>query len=1046
MSHKIMIKMKKSCLMILIVLILMANVNAQEIPIAAQQAETIKEQETEAIKAQTAEAVVEKKMAVDLIEGNTGYATVLYDNTNGLPTSEANAIAETSEGFIWIGCYSGLVRYDGNTFERIDSTTGITSVVRLYVDSKDRLWIGTNDNGVAVNDQGTYIRYNLDDGLKSSSIRAIVEDSVGNIYIATTQGIAYVDSDMVLHAIEEPRINEVYVRQLQSGNHDEIYGLTMDGSFFILKNGELVRYFTTTDLGISDIRAILPDKDNDGYFYFGTKESGIYYGTLNSNLKNAKVIDVAPLESINCVEVYDNQLWVCADNGIGIVTEGSFQKLENIPFDNSIERMMMDYQGNLWFTSSRQGIMKIVPSRFMDMFERYDLKEEVINTTCMYRDQLFVGKDRGLVVLGKTGIVESIPLAKAVTASGKELEVTDLVEMLDGCKIRSIIRDSKDRIWISAFGKNGLIRYDGEGIMCFTQEDGMPSDRVRTVYECEDGSMAVACTGGVAVIQQDQIIRVYDETIGIKNPELLTVTEARNHDLIVGTDGGGIYVIREDKATLIDQKDGLSSGIVMRIKKDTKRNLFWIVTSNAIAYMNEDYTVTTIQKFPYSNNFDLYENSKGEMWVLSSNGIYVLPVENLLENEKIEPVLYNMDNGLPSNATANSYSELTQEGNLYIAGKAGVVMVNIDENFENVNNIKIAVPFVEADGKMIYPSDSGAFIIPASVDKITIYSYVYTYSLSNPQVTYYLKGFDKSKKTVARNELLPMDYTNLRGGRYRFVIQLKDVDGQSSNELSILIVKQKKIHEVWWFNVLGMILAAVVLEESVRLHMRRKMRAVQRKQEEQRKLINEITEAFAKTIDMKDKYTNGHSFRVAEYTVMLAKELGYDEEALEKYHNIALLHDIGKIGVPSAVLNKDGKLTDEEFGIIKSHAELGYDVLKDISIMPELAIGAGAHHERPDGKGYPRGLKGEEIPRVAQIIAVADTFDAMYSNRPYRGRMNFDKVVSIIKEASGTQLASDVVDAFLRLAERGVLRAPDDNGGGSSEDINNIGKAPTNGV
>ena len=191
---------------------------------------------------------------------------------------------------------------------------------------------------------------------------------------------------------------------------------------------------------------------------------------------------------------------------------------------------------------------------------------------------------------------------------------------------------------------------------------------------------------------------------------------------------------------------------------------------------------------------------------------------------------------------------------------------------------------------------------------------------------------------------------------------------------------------------------------------------------------------------MKDKYTNGHSFRVAKYTAMLTKELGYDKEAVEKNYNIALLHDIGKIGITEEVLNKPGKLTDEEFETIKSHTSLGYNVLKDISVMPELAVGAGSHHERPDGKGYPRGLKGDEIPRVAQIIAVADTFDAMYSNRPYRNRMNFDKVVSIIKQVSGTQLTSDVVDAFLRLVEKGEFRDPDDHGGGCMEDINNIRK------
>ncbi len=221
---------------------------------------------------------------------------------------------------------------------------------------------------------------------------------------------------------------------------------------------------------------------------------------------------------------------------------------------------------------------------------------------------------------------------------------------------------------------------------------------------------------------------------------------------------------------------------------------------------------------------------------------------------------------------------------------------------------------------------------------------------------------------------------------------------------------------------------------------REQTRVLRQQQRENAQLIGEITTAFAKVIDMKDSYTNGHSSRVAKYTAMLSRELGYDEETVEKFYRIALLHDVGKIGVPKAVLNKPGKLTDEEYDIIKSHTTMGHEALKDISIMPELAVGAQSHHERPDGKGYPNHLKGEEIPRVAQIIAVADCFDAMYSNRPYRKRMNFEKAVSIIREVSGTQLTSDVVDAFLRLVDRGEFRAPDDDGGGTTESIDNLRK------
>ncbi|MCR5149907.1 MAG: HD domain-containing protein [Clostridiales bacterium] len=254
---------------------------------------------------------------------------------------------------------------------------------------------------------------------------------------------------------------------------------------------------------------------------------------------------------------------------------------------------------------------------------------------------------------------------------------------------------------------------------------------------------------------------------------------------------------------------------------------------------------------------------------------------------------------------------------------------------------------------------------------------------------------------------------------------------------------QQYIHDY----VLPIILIAVVflaacvvvgLKLTVNSHKADELEILQQQQQRDKQLIREIIESFAKVIDMKDSYTQGHSFRVAKYTAMLTEELGYDKDTVERYYDIALMHDIGKIGIPNEVLNKPGKLTDEEYSIIKSHTERGCDILQSISLMPEIIVGAQAHHERPDGKGYPNGLKNGEIPRVAQIIAVADTFDAMYSDRPYRKRMNFDKAVSIIKEVSGTQLTDDVVDAFVRLVEKDEFRAPDDTGSGTFDDISNI--------
>ncbi len=971
-----------------------------------------------------------------------GYAAYLYDNTSGLPTSEANAIAETSDGFIWIGSYGGLIRYDGNSFERYRSTTGIASVVSLFVDSRDNLWIGTNDNGAAVMDRvGNVVMFAKRDGLPSASVRDFAEGPDGLIYVATTQGVAYVDGSGKLTKIDDSLINAQYIRRLETGADGITYALTIDGGIFTLSGGKVGKFFDAAALGIEDVHALHVDPDNPGYLYLGTKKSRVWYGSLETGFPKEDSIWVSPLEYINSIITDGDELWICSNNGVCIYKDDEVAVLKNLPMDSSIEGVMTDYQGNLWFVSSRQGVMKIVQNQFTDIFDKYGIEDAVVNSTCFYDGKLFIGMDTGLVVIGKDGIVNRIEIENSTAASGEKLGYLELISMLDGIRIRSIIKDNEDRLWFSTYGDKGLVRFDHGKVVCFRDDDGMPSNRMRSVYQRSDGKIMVACTGGLVIINGDKIEKTYDSSSGMSNTEILTVCEGSNGDMLVGTDGDGIYVINDDGIRHINTDNGFFSDVIMRIKKDQKRGIYWVVTSNSLAYMTADYQVNTLEHFPYSNNFDLYENSNGEMWVLCSNGIYVVRVDELLSDREISPLQYGIDNGLPAFTTSNSYSCVSDDGNLYIAGTTGVVKANIEKPFEKNDSVKMTVPYIDVDGVKAYPNGDGIITVPYDAKKITVYPYICNYSLTNPMVEYSLEGFSAEPSVVRRTELSTVDYTNLKGGNYAFKMSILDpISGESCNDYSITIVKQMAIYEYLWFKIGLVVLVLMIIAVTVIIYVRRKLKTLLKKQEENRLFIKEIVEAFAKTIDMKDSYTNGHSQRVAKFTAMLTKELGYDEETVEKYYNIALLHDIGKIGVPAGILNKEGKLSDQEFQDIKSHTVLGANVLKDINIMPELSVGAESHHERPDGKGYPKGLKGDEIPRVAQIIAVADAFDAMYSNRPYRKRMNFEKVVSIIKGASGTQLTADVVDAFLRIVDRGGFRAPDDVGGGTTEDIDNIHK------
>ena len=182
--------------------------------------------------------------------------------------------------------------------------------------------------------------------------------------------------------------------------------------------------------------------------------------------------------------------------------------------------------------------------------------------------------------------------------------------------------------------------------------------------------------------------------------------------------------------------------------------------------------------------------------------------------------------------------------------------------------------------------------------------------------------------------------------------------------------------------------------------------------------LNSMT-ALAYALEAKDRYTSGHSERVAATSAAIATELGLLQEGVEKIRLAGQVHDIGKIGVRESVLNKPGRLTDEEFQHIKCHCELGERIIKPIVEDREILLMVRHHHERYDGAGYPDGLSGEQIILGARILAVSDTYDAMTSERPYRGAMSVEAAYAEIERGRGAQFAPEVVDAFLRIKNLG---------------------------
>ena len=188
-------------------------------------------------------------------------------------------------------------------------------------------------------------------------------------------------------------------------------------------------------------------------------------------------------------------------------------------------------------------------------------------------------------------------------------------------------------------------------------------------------------------------------------------------------------------------------------------------------------------------------------------------------------------------------------------------------------------------------------------------------------------------------------------------------------------------------------------------------------QEQSDARIWEVATSLAGAIDAKDPYTKGHSTSVSKYSEALARAINLPEKEVERITLGALLHDVGKIGIPESVLKKEGPLSDEEWLVMKQHPSIGVDkVLKPNASLKDLIPIVKHHHERIDGKGYPDKLKGDEIPLAAKIVAIADTYHALTSDRPYRKGMSLEKAVAILEDGAGTQWDADLVRTFVRIA------------------------------
>lgn len=448
--------------------------------------------------------------------------------------------------------------------------------------------------------------------------------------------------------------------------------------------------------------------DEDGILYAGTSANSIdVYRvdegilTLIDNHKCNELKNIKSLKFVDNISSREEILFVCADNGIGYYNNiGDFVKLNTGNFNSSIDNMTYDYQGNLWFVSSRQGILRLSKSAFTQLYNTYNTDSSVVNTVTWWNDGFYIGTDNGLYV------------SKDENTNIKGRSITPVIDVLNGVRIRCLKEDSKGNLWICT-SRAGVYKLTTDGgVKKYDKSNGLNGELYRTVTELSDNTILVAGDSGMSFIKDDD--SVYNIGTQMINSKVLCTLQADDKTIFAGTDGNGIEVIRDGVIVgNFGKNEGLSSGVILRMVEDSSGDGIFIVTSNSICYMDKTQNIRVLKNFPYYNNYDIVNGKDGMLFVLSSAGIFVVDEKKLLSGDDVEYRLLNNQSGLQNAITPNSWNYLDKNNNLYISTEDGVIVINLENYSSNIRSYRIQMKSIQVDDELIRVRRGEIYILTA---------------------------------------------------------------------------------------------------------------------------------------------------------------------------------------------------------------------------------------------------------------------------------------------------------------------------------------------
>ena len=1005
----------------------------------------------------------------------TNASSYLSDKTEvpvDLEVSGAEALCQTDDGFVWIAQYSGLTRYDSKEFITYkDFTENDVKYdiinVRALATKNNVLFIATSANLFKYeNNKFSYLNAN------AGTIKDIELDSENDdIYISSSdKGIVLYDinsdSSRFLEGTDNKYVDDVVIDNIRNTYY-------YSGSKGVYNsNNELV----------FENEKILDIYNYDDVLLIGTLDGFIY----RYDLKNNKILDgsynIGDQVNKMIYSKSENIIFVaCEKNGICCVEAktGEFAFANNLENKSQLVDLMIDYEGNLWVAShyiGASGVSIITNNALLELLYDDEVWKELemppasdrnVYAVEKYNKVLYICTTSGLYFYDLTSnkILSTNPVTLAVKdyidnnvapileaalleEANKEEDLEERAKKIADIPLKleeskkgyydcRDVEEYKGKLYF-AYYKIGLVEYDTNtnGIVIYDAnyiKNHVNSSYNNPNYTVTNSIRCLRAFDNYLALGYSKGIMKFDGTnfdVNYVGGNVLYINKSSDGKLIFDRTNG-LYTISDDFSTITKlaiDNDVAGNSLKFLVDGDNlyynlNSRLFCVTFENGKSKVREIIvpyvkgSIVEIAKVKVkTGNVEKYKYV-----IASQTQIYIV---DSLDNDTLEDYeFYDASNGIqPIIAnTSGYYDEESQK--YYFQSTNGLYVYDFTSSQVVVVPTKITLNSVDLDGVKYY---GDSIEVDKDVYRVAFNLSVFGFRPHKGYSVYYkLDGID-SDFVLSTDDTNTVSYTNLSGGKYTFHAYVVDANGQKSNQIDISFIKEDHLYETVWFWVLiGLVGLSIILGFNFGLLYFREKKAEEREKELKGITIESI-EAIARTIDAKDTYTNGHSIRVGHFSRIIAQELGMEGDDLENLYYIALLHDIGKIGIPDAILNKPGRLTDEEFAIMKSHTTKGAKILADISTIPNIVEGAKYHHERYGGGGYPEGLKGEDIPYVARIICCADCFDAMATRRVYKDPYPKEKIISEFERCKEIQFDPKMADVVIKLIKEGKLKAEEE--------------------